>query len=213
MTMPAGDATARPSDGQLVARQAVLQTEAAAVLADLDLFAVLGRTGRPVVTGSVALGLMVWRDIDVTTRCPELEIATVLDALRTLASHGRVRQVRFRNDTGVWNVDPAYPDGLYLGVDYRTATGDEWKLDLWFILEGTIQFDLEHVEALPPRLTPETRLAILRIKDAWRRHAEPSGVRSFDVYEAVLDRGIRTPAEFAAYLEARASTHGQPAAG
>lgn len=210
MTVPTRDTTARPSDTQLDARQAALQTEAAAVLADLDLFAVLGRVGSPVLTGSVALGLMVWRDIDVTTLCPELEVATVLDALRTLAAHDRVRQIQFRNDTGAWNVDPAYPDGLYLGVDYQTAAGDEWKLDLWFIVEGTIQFDLVHVEALPPRLTPETRLAILRIKDVWHRHPTyRSEVRSYDIYEAVLDHGVRTPDAFAAYLAARAPAGGE----
>lgn len=207
------DVTAQPSDEQLVARQAALQTEAAAVLADLDLFAVLGRTGRPVLTGSVALGLMVRRDIDVTTLCPGLSVATVTEPWRTLAGHDRVRQVRFRDDTGAWNTDPAYPDGLYLGIDYRTATGDDWTLDLWFLLQGTTQFDLEHVIALPPRLTPTTRLAILRIKDAWLRHADPSGVRSFDIYEAVLDRSVRTPDEFAAYLASRALKSGQPEAG
>ena len=210
MTVPTGDPTSEPSDGQLVARQAALQTEAAGVLADLDLFAVLGRTGRPVLTGSVALGLMVWRDIDVTTLCRKLEVATALEPLRALASHRRVRQVQFRNDTGAWNVDPAYPDGLYLGLDYRTAGGDDWKLDLWFILEGTTQFDLEHVVALPPRLTPETRLAILRIKDVWhRRPTYRAEVRSYDIYAAVLDHGVRTPEAFAAYLAARAQAGGK----
>jgi hypothetical protein len=195
----------------LLVRQAALQAEAASVLADLDLFSVLGRAGRPVQTGSVALGLMVWRDIDVTILCPRLEVATVLEPHCALASHRGVRQVQFRNDTGAWNVDPAYPDGLYLGVDYGTAGGHDWKLDLWFLLEGTTQYDLRHIETLPPRLTPVTRLAILRIKDAWyTRPAYRSQVRSYDIYEAVLDHGVRTPAEFEAHLAARSP---KPASG
>ena len=153
MTSSGGAPTPDPTDAELVARQAALQAEAAAAIADLDLFPLLATVGRPVQTGSVALGLMVWRDIDVTILCPTLDLDVALEPLRSLAIHPRVRQVQFRNDTGPWNVDPAYPDGLYLGLDYRPTAEQTWKLDLWFLLEGTTQFDLEHIVSLPPRLT------------------------------------------------------------
>lgn len=192
------------TDEELVVRQDVLRAEAVDVLLDLDLFERLGTVGRPVQTGSLALGLMVWRDIDVTVRCPTLAVAPIFEALRPLALHPRVRRLVFRNDTGHWNTDPDYPDGLYWGVDCRSQAGDDWKLDVWFLREGTTQFDLQHIESLPPRLTPETRLAILRIKEAWHRRPEyGSDVRSYDIYEAVLDYGARTPAEFEAYLRER----------
>ena len=92
--------------------------------------------------------------------------------------------------------DPAYPDGLYWSVGYVADRGAAWILDLWFIREGTTQFDLEHLEALPPRLTPETRLAILRIKTAVADPAWTTPVRSYEIYEAVLDHGIRTAEAF-----------------
>ncbi len=190
-----------PTDHELLAREASLQSEAADVLADLDLLERLGTVGRPVLTGSVALGLMVRRDIDITTLCPALEVGSVFALGRPLAAHPRLRRLGFRNDTGRWNVDPDYPDGLYWGLEYRAAGGEPWSLDLWFLLEGTRQFDLDHLESLPPRLTPETRLAILRIKDAWRdRPAYGTTVRSYEIYEAVLDHGIRTPDEFEQHL-------------
>ena len=214
MTSPGGAPTPDPTDAELVARQTALQAEAAAAIADLDLFPLLATVGRPVQTGSVALGLMVWRDIDVTILCPTLDPDVALEPLRSLAVHPRVRQVQFRNDTGAWNVDPAYPDGLYLGLDYRPTAEQTWKLDLWFLVEGTTQFDLEHIESLPPRLTPETRLAILRIKDAWHRRPEyRSVVRSYDIYAAVLDHGVRTPDEFAAHIASRPGANDQPSAG
>jgi hypothetical protein len=34
---------------------------------------------------------------------------------------------------GAWNIDPGYPDGLYLGVRYRSARGKDWNLDIWFV--------------------------------------------------------------------------------
>ena len=99
-------------------------------------------------------------------------------------------------------------------VEYVADPNVEWKLDLWFLLEGTTQFDLEHIESLPPRLTPETRLAILRIKDAWHRRPEyRSVVRSYDIYAAVLDHGVRTPDAFAAHIASRPRANDQPSAG
>ncbi len=139
---------------------------------------------------------MVARDIDVTTLCPALDPTVVFDAVRTLASHPRVRRLAFRDDTGRWNVHPAYPDGLYWQVEYVTDSGVAWNLDLWFLLDGTTQFDLEHMHTLPPRLTTEARLAILRIKEAFSVPPGAQRVRGYEVYEAVLDHGIRTPAEF-----------------
>ncbi|MER7754405.1 hypothetical protein [Kitasatospora sp. NPDC097643] len=185
----------------LLRRQDELQAEAGVVHADLGLAALLGGVGDPVRVGSAALGLMVRRDLDVTVVCPRLDAAvhrSVVAIGGQLALHGRVRQVRLRNDTGAWNSAPeAYPDGLYLGLDYRCPRGHDWTLDLWFVDEPARQPDLAHLRDLPPRLTPPAREAILRIKHVWAERPEYGrSVRSWDVYRAVLDGGVRTPAEF-----------------
>jgi len=182
----------------LVERQQALQNEAAAVLDDLGLLPLLHEIGRPVQVGSLALGLMVARDIDLTILCPELDVTRIFEAIGPLAAHPRVRELRFRNDTGHWNVDPDYPDGVYWGPRYRSEAGGEWTVDLWFIQEGSRQFDLEHLESLPPRLTPETRLAILQIKDECLGRPWYS---SYGIYSAVLDHGVRTAQAFRAYVE------------
>jgi hypothetical protein len=187
------------TDDAVMARQNALQAEAAEVLADLDLLATIGAVGTPVQTGSSALGLMVARDIDITTLCPMLEADLIFGVVRPLAVHPRVRRLAFRNDTGRWNIETRYPDGLYWMVEYVAPAGFEWSLDLWFLREGTTQFDLEHLKSMPPRLTPEARLAILRIKEA--RQGLDRDRHSFRIYEAVLDHGVRTPDEFARYLE------------
>jgi hypothetical protein len=190
----------------LLARQDALQREADAVLEDIDLIARISALGRPVRTGASALGLMVARDIDVTTLCPSLDVAGVFELGRRLSLHPRVRRLTFRNDTGHWNTDPNYPDGLYWRVEYVSDAGEEWTLDLWFILEGATQFDLEHMRTLPPRLTDEARADILRIKQAV--HGQTPAVRSYRVYEAVLDHGVRTVEEFQRHLQMSASAAG-----
>jgi hypothetical protein len=128
----------------------------------------------------------------------------VLEVGAELARHPRVNRVEFRNDTGSWNTAAQYPDGLYLGVSYRSAEGDAWKLDIWFVDEPERQPDLAHMRWIPGVLTQDAREAILVIKSAWiERGVYGKGVWSFDVYSAVLTDGIRTPQEFEAWLTAR----------
>ena len=102
----------------------------------------------------------------MTVVCPRLDVDAVVKVGSRLALHPRIREVVFRNDTGAWNTNtnPTYPDGLYLGLSYRSARGDDWKSDIWFVDEPDRQPDLGHIRTLPSQLTDETRLAILRVK-------------------------------------------------
>jgi len=182
---------------ELLRQQDELQSQADAVGADLCLDELLSSVGQPVRVGASALGLMVVRDVDITVTCPALDAATLAAVAgigAQLAQHQRVRQVRFRDDTGEWNTDPAYPDGLYLGADYRSPPGDDWNLDVWFVDEPDRQPDLDHLRTLAPRLTRDARLAILCIKQACV--ARGTKVRGFDVYRSVLDDEVRTPEQF-----------------
>jgi hypothetical protein len=194
------------TDDDLLERQAALQARADEVVRDLDVLALAGTIGTPTRTGSSALGLMVGRDIDITT-VGDLDVGRVFALGQVLAAHPRVWRITFRNDTGRWNKETTrYPDGLYWLVEYVDEAGDAWKLDLWFLAEGTTQFDLEHMKTLPQRLTPEVRAAILRIKeDRQARAAPPAGppMPSYEIYEAVLDHGVRTPGDFERYLAER----------
>lgn len=195
-------------DDDLFRRQRLLRSEAEAVLDDLDLVAGLETVGDPIRTCGLALGVMVKPDIDVTTACAGLDLAAfdaVAHLAARLARHERVRQVTFRNDTGDWNAEPdKYPDGLFLQVQYRSSgpRPRDWSLDLWFVDQPERQPDLAHLRTLLPRLTDETREAILRIKEEWTPRPEYGRqVNGTLIYEAVLDGGVRTLPEFAQWLE------------
>jgi hypothetical protein len=196
------------SDDALLAQQRELQAEAAGVRADLRLDELLSAAGDPLLVGSAALGLMVWRDLDVDVHCARLERDVVLDVGARLARHPNVRAVNYRNDTGHWNTEPQkYPDGYYLGARYRADAGEEWRLDLWFIDEPRRQPSSAHLETLRRTVDDESRLAILRVKQAWHDRPEyGSTVTSWDIYRAVLDDGVRDSAAFDAWLAARASS-------
>ncbi|MFS8110695.1 hypothetical protein QD460_03085 [Rhizobium jaguaris] len=193
----------------ILKQQAALQAEADAIVDALDLDSILCITGNPVRVGSSALGVMVRRDIDITVICKKLDRAThaaIAQIARQLMLHPRAGAVRFRNDTGFWNKVPdEYPDGLYLGITYRSEDDKDWNLDIWFVDEPERQPDLRHLETILPRLSIAMQEKILTIKSALdvgsRGYDKP--VPSFLVYEAVLDGGVSGAAEFQTWLKQR----------
>src|SRR5438128_10762892 len=97
------------TDDELLARQDALKAEAAAVLDDLDLIARISGVGRPIRTGSAALGLMVARDIDVTSLCPDLAVAAIWEAVAPLALTPHSPGLPIRNDTGRRRTARSFP--------------------------------------------------------------------------------------------------------
>lgn len=192
------------TSASLFQAQSALQAEADAVDAGLGLTELLKSVGAPVRVGSSALGLMVWRDLDITVKCSTLSVEPVAATGARLAADRRVRQVVLRNDTGRWNTDPAYPDGLYLGLKCRTDEGADWTIDIWFVDQPERQPDLTHLRTLAPRLTTDSRQAILMIKSEWAGRPEyGKSVSSFDIYSAVLDGNVRTTQGFDEWLANR----------
>ncbi|GGN63678.1 hypothetical protein GCM10011579_032290 [Streptomyces albiflavescens] len=190
---------------RVLGEQDALRAEAEGVYRDLQLDEVLADVGTPTIVGSAALGLMVRRDLDIDVACERLDdavVAAVAAVGARLATHPRVRLVTFRNDCGAWNREPdAYPDGLYLGVECRASSGAIWNLDVWFLDKPDRRPSTAHLTTLRPRLTDESRAAIIEIKRAWADRPEyGTSVRSFDVYRAVLDDGIRDPARFETWV-------------
>ncbi|MCJ7840004.1 hypothetical protein MUB24_03555 [Lederbergia sp. NSJ-179] len=188
----------------LLARQLQLQAEADVIAEEMNLKQMLQAVGTPVKVGSAALGLMAWRDLDITVVCSKLNIAAISEIASRLMSNPQVRDVKFINDTGNWNTDPAYPDGYFLGITCESKSGNKWELDIWFVDEPDKQPDLEHIRTMPDRLTPEATVSILNIKSIWAKRAEyGKQVKSFDIYTAVLDDNVRTPDEFKRWLQKR----------
>ena len=188
-----------------------LQTEAAAVIEELDLLAMLGQVGHAELVGSAASGLMVWRDIDVGARCQDLNPARAWDALRPLVTNPQLMRLDYRNEIGERSPSDRPSDQRYSFVAYyqpRATEENEWRIDISLWLSAAPRNQLAQLAELRRRLTDETRLAILWIKDVWHRQPTyPYEVGGVDVYDAVLEHGVRTPDEFAAHLRAR----GRPA--
>jgi hypothetical protein len=189
----------------LLRRVKALQAEAQEVMRTLDLMAMLAVLGHPEQIGSSVSGLMVWRDIDVTIRCQDVTLERVWDALRPLLINPRVTRLSYSNETGSRSPtgDPA-DQRFYFVIHYETSRGSEWKIDVSLWTSDAPRSHLAQLAELECRLSRETRLAILWIKDVWHRlPVYPSEVGGSDIYDAVLELGARTPDDFDQYLRER----------
>ena len=85
-----------------------------------------------------------------------------------------------------------------------SATGHEWKVDVSIWTNG-VPVEVEPFQrSLEERLSAELRLVLLRLKEAWWRDpAYPDLVGGFEIYDAVLEHGVRTLEELDAYLRER----------
>lgn len=192
----------RSQEEQLLHRQRQLQEEAQRVLEELDLVALLSQAGVVRRTGSSVLGLMVWRDIDLSVSSPGLPIERAFELLHPLLTHARVKHIRYFHQSDHFKLD-GLDERYYFMVFYEPEDQKEWKLDISFWLGEGIHPEPVH-EAIEQHLTPETRLAILQIKQVWYQlPAYRSEVYSTDIYDAVLHYGVRTLTEFDQYLRER----------
>ena len=183
---------------ELLHRQDQRQRAAEEIVSHLGLTERWAKVGEPRLVGAAAYGLMVAPDIDIEIYCDAPAVASGFAVVSDLARQRGVWKVGFSNELDG-------PDqGLYWQLRYRALDAEVWKVDMWLLDHdhpGPRSVDL--VEAMKRALTDETRIAVLGIKEALV--GEP-GADSIDIYEAVLDDGVRTAAEFRAWQSEREPT-------
>ncbi len=182
------------SGEELLARQDALQAEARRFAKEHCVAGLLAPLGRVIPVGSAVTGLMVWRDLDYTVDAEGATATAVWDAVRPLLL--RCRRLVYADETGDRVAETAPYERHY----FVFRIGD-WKLDISVWTNGAPAEVEGYQHQLAARIDDETRLAILRLKDAWHTRPEyPEVVGAFEIYEAVLEHGVRTPEELERYL-------------
>jgi len=170
-----------------------LKREAEAIVAELGLLDVTGRYGRAEVVGSVALDLIVKLDIDIHLLVDSPDLLAMTDRVyHALLDHPRICEVRI--------TDYRAEGGVKIGIDAHPAPSGVWSIDIW-ITDRVETTAFAYVRRLLQRLTPEHRAAILAIKRAYHARGELRDGISRRVYDAVVDKGVRSEDEFRRYLE------------
>jgi hypothetical protein len=194
-----------PDAETLESHQAQLQAEADELRRRWGLDELLGRLGPVGYVGSYVSGLMAWREFDVMVLVrrgfsPVDVVALLAEAVRLPGVVG----FEFYDESG-----PRSPTGLDRDERYHVYLLAETGSGLWRVdLTLWLNHDHAHLtawhEELRGRITRDERVAILAIKSVWHSRPEyPESVGGSEIYAAVLDGGVRTPEQFARWLEDR----------
>jgi hypothetical protein len=192
------------TDEELLARQAALQDQAREMLAALDLAALVAEAGPSLVTGSFVSGLMGWPEVDVMVHVGrDFSPPDVMGLLARIVARPEVTGLDYRDERGPRCVTGEIRDERY-HVTLMVEFTQRWQIDLTLWLHDPHRNVTQWHEELRERITAEQRIAALRIKDYWHRQpAYPHQVGGLDIYTAVIDDGVRTLEEFAAWLAGR----------
>jgi hypothetical protein len=165
-----------------------LQT-AEELLRELDLLKRWSRYGEVTVVGSVGLGLVVAPDIDLEIHAPAPRVADGFAVMSALAELPQVRRITYLD------ARDRHEQGQYWKLEYEHEV--TWTVDMW-VFGPDVPGGGPLTAALRDALTDESRGAILAIKE----EAAASGERApgYWLYQAVLDGGVSSYAEFRDWL-------------
>jgi len=176
-----------------------IKQEADEILTGKGLRELLNAYGQPHISGSYALGLMTWRDLDIyleTEDMPETKFFLLGGEIATLL---RPVKMSFRNERIGKN--KGLPHGLYWGIYLGNERAGAWKIDVWAVNSRECQSLLQFCSGIKEKLTPAAVQHILDIKSRCWQHPEyRRSYTSTDIYTAVLEKGITDFTGFMDYV-------------
>lgn len=187
----------------LIEKQDVLQKEATEILSKLSLMDFLSKFGDAKVIGSMALGLMTWRDIDIDLAVDELKKSDYFQTVQYLFSNTEVKRLILSDNRKLSDklIAQGIPESMYLGVFVKAKGDNEWKIDIRFIKDSLVRTE-KYIDETKSRLTDKNRKIILEIKDAVCTHPKYIHKKIFgvDIYSSVLNGQVKNIDEFKKYL-------------
>lgn len=145
---------------------------------------------RAELVGSLRIGLLMRNlDIDMHVYSEPFSLEAGFGAITRLAQNPRIRRIEYTN------LLDAKDQCLEWHAWYEDSGGDTWQIDMIQIhMESPYAGYFERVaDAILAKLTPETKQAILEIKNDLPKDHQ---VMSIEVYQSVLRDGVRDCAEF-----------------
>jgi hypothetical protein len=166
---------------------------------------VLAGYGDVHVVGSYALHLMAWRDLDIEIIREPPDRRSFFELGYRLANHLMPPRLHYRDE--VVARTPGLPIGLYWGIYLGDERAGAWKIDVWSVDRQHAESARAKMAGLQARLSPEIRRTIIELKSKiW---ADPGYRRTFssqDLYDAVLEHGVRDLNTLWEFLRARRGT-------
>lgn len=182
----------------LLNQEEQLQKEAQKVQEEINLFPILSQYGKPLITGSVALKVMVRRDIDIEVIVDGDEKEKTLHVMTGFAKLNLTR-IDFTLIDHRSHENDAFPKGVLIGIKYagKDAMHEKfrdnpnvWQFDIWFLHKENSVAGVE-LQRLLSLMTPEKREIILKLKsELMEKGIYRKTISGIDIYRAVLLKDV-----------------------
>ena len=182
-----------------------LRREAQTIIYDRGLDAILQPYGRVLYTGSYAVDMMAWPDIDISMILepdPRSLDAFFEIGKRIAEIPGTFRLNFFDNFVARSPGDEALPKGLYWGIRVQPEGCETpWKIDLWAVDAESIEKSKAWIARVRQALDEGTRRLIIEAKHSLLTPEGRTPILSgYHICEAILFKGLRTGDEIRSYL-------------
>ncbi len=192
---------------ELIDQDRALRADADALLQRYGLLDMLRVHGKPRISGSYAMRLMTWRDLDIYLAMPEVSVERFLELGQKIATTLRPRKASFTDHVNFPSTEGIA--GLYWGIHTGMLNDGGWKIDLWGVPADVASERVAYCDKIDAAMTNEMRRHVLAIKHVVCRHPRyRDTVTSQDVYDAVMTGGATTVEEFWSYKEAAVRRRG-----
>lgn len=177
-----------------------LKQQALTILEDSKIISQFAKYGKIKITGSLALDLMVWPDIDVQIQLHHADdrVKIFTDFSYLLLGNSNVRSVKLINFTP--ERDSKMPIGMYLGIEYKHSDNTKWKIDLWSLDQEDAQQNSEYIEKIQNRLNIENKQLILYWKHKILLNGRVPKMGSHTIYKAIIFENLTKDEDILDYL-------------
>lgn len=169
-----------------------IRSQAADLLRFKKIPSLLSEMGQLHFTGSYALDLMTWNDIDMQLVMREglSPSEALVKIIGHFAHESEFIEGRIIHFTGDYK--PQWPRGYCLCLKFNVPNlGGVWKLDLWVLLKEEVEHNRAFMEQLKNALTDHARERILEIKfELMQSTGRVPKKGSFWLYQAILLHGL-----------------------
>ena len=187
-------------DNSFLIQNELIKKEADEILSKKGLLSILNLFGTAHISGSYALNLMTWRDLDVYLEVENMSTTDFFLLGQKIEAIFNPIKMSFRNEI-IANTK-GLPHGLYWGIYLGNERSGDWKIDIWAVKPLEYERLLTYCTAIQKKLTPEKSFQILKIKSqCWQDPDYRRSYTSSDIYTAVLEKNISTIDDFKKYLK------------
>jgi hypothetical protein len=152
------------------------------------------------VSGSYALNLLVWRDLDIYLVTAGLPLSEFFHLGGQIADLLTPTRMHFRNERVAKT--EGLPEGWYWGIYLGNERKGAWKIDVWAVNPAQFMVLDGFRKNVESRLTTSARRKILETKaQCWMKPGYRRTFSSRDIYEAVLGGDVDDLSSFEAYLQ------------